>query len=332
MIATRTTSPHRLPCAIAIALLAGCGGEDAPGGGGAGAADSTDSGASGAGASADAGGTGSPTSELVGSFLVKLVAQKDDTPAHASFLGKLFDAPPLPLVPLVLDSEVGDCRLLVPEVPFCDPPCMASACTADDVCTPFPTPQSAGTVLVHGLGDEPLELEPVGSSFTYMPASLPYPPCDAGEPIRVEADAFELESACIAPIVLPDDEIVVRSGQSAMISWTAGEVATARVRIVLDIAHHGGQKGEISCDVPDTGTFQIPEELVTKLVSLGVAGFPTVVVSRVTSDAAENLPAVTLTVSAEVERVVDTGNVSCLTDDDCPDRMSCDPMTLICRQ
>ena len=105
---------------------------------------------------------------------------------------------------------------------------------------------------------------------------------------------------------------------------------TARVRIVLDIAHHGGQKGEIDCEVPDTGSFSIPESLVTELVNLGVAGFPTVMISRITTGASGAAPDVTLTVASEVERNVDTGIASCSSDDDCPDGMTCRLSHFIC--
>ncbi len=308
-------------------LLAGCdsAGDDAASAGAAGGPIPI---AGSAGSEADGGGA---TSALVGSFLVKLVPAKGTRAAYTSFLGKLLDAPEPPLVPLVLDSEEGACRLLVPKVPFCDPKCDGTLCSADDVCTPRPTAQNAGTVQVEGLG-EPFALEPVGGSMTYMPAkSLAYPPCAEGEPIRVQADAFTLEAECVAPLVLSgSDPIPVRTGEPVEIAWIAGAAETARVRIVLDIAHHGGQKGEIDCEVPDTGSFSIPQALVTKLVNLGVAGFPTVMVSRVTTAASSAAPDVTLTVASEVERNVDTGIASCSSDADCPDGMTCRVSHYIC--
>jgi hypothetical protein len=350
MIASRVSQSqagrsHPLLCKVlllcALALYA-CGGDDAGSDAGsheddghAGAVAAGTSGASAAGAGTNAAGAGASdggaAAGLVGNFLVKMVAPKDDADAYTSFLGKLYDAPQPPLVPLVLDSEEGDCRLMVPEIPFCDPECEDGACTADDECTPYPTAQSAGTVRVHGLGEETLELEPVGSSFTYMPAAaLPYPPCTEGDSVHLEADAFELQSTCIAPIVLPDEQIRVRSGEGVAVTWTPGEASDGRIRLVLDIAHHGGQKGEIDCDVADTGAFEIPEALVTKLVGLGVAGYPTIVVSRMASSAASGLPDVTLTIAAEIERVVDTGVTSCGSSSDCPGGMTCDLNRLVC--
>ncbi len=98
----------------ALLLCAGCdsAGDDA---GGAGAAGGPIPIAGSAGNESDAGGA---TSALVGSFLVKLVPAKGTRAAYTSFLGKLLDAPEPPLVPLVLDSEEGACRLLVPKIPF----------------------------------------------------------------------------------------------------------------------------------------------------------------------------------------------------------------------
>jgi hypothetical protein len=99
---------------------------------------------------------------------------------------------------------------------------------------------------------------------------------------------------------------------------------------VLDISHHGGRKGQIECEVADTGAFQIPESLATRLVNLGVAGYPTVTLSRVATASAEAQPQVTLTLSSSVERAVDTGLTSCMMNGDCSDGMTCDMMTATC--
>jgi hypothetical protein len=303
------------------------------GGGAAGNAGSSETDRDASGPRAGNGGAGDAgaTRPLVGNFEVEMIAEKGSRAAHTKLTGQLYDAPKLPLVPLVLDSEEGDCRLMVPYVPFCDPQCDEGECTADDTCTPIAMPQSVGTVRVLGLGEE-LVLEPFSSALTYMPAqSLPYPPCTEGDAVRVEADAFALQTACIAPLVVTgEDPIPVRADQPVAVTWTAGSEASARVRIVLDIAHHGGQKGEIDCDVADDGAFELPEPLVTKLVGLGLAGFPTVVISRVSAANADTHPELTLSIVSKIERGVDTGVVSCGSDVDCPDGMTCDMSTLIC--
>jgi hypothetical protein len=70
-------------------------------------------------------------------------------------------------------------------------------------------------------------------------------------------------------------------------------------------------KGQIECDVPDTGSFDVPAPLITALVNLGRAGYPTVKVTRRVIAKAPTQPNVTLTISSMVEREVDTGVISC---------------------
>jgi hypothetical protein len=91
----------------------------------------------------------------------------------------------------------------------------------------------------------------------------------------------------------------------------------SRIRISLDLAHHGGKKGEIECEVPDNGAFEIPEPLVSELVSLGLAGFPTVNVTRLSQSNSTAPAQVSLVISASVEREVDSGVQSCLADSSC---------------
>jgi hypothetical protein len=313
------------PLLIGIALCAACSESDGDDG-------SETSGSGGAAAGSGGAAGADPERTLVGAFRVEMIPEKAGIAAHTSVQGSLYDAPQLPFVQFVLDSEEGDCRLMVPQVPFCDPRCVRpEVCTADDVCTPSPTAQDVGTVRVLGLGEE-LALEPVGSSLAYMAAdALPHPPCAEGDAVRVEADEFALQTACIAPLVVTgDDPIPVRAGEPVAVSWTPGGEPSARVRLVLDIAHHGGQKGEIDCDVPDNGAAELPEPLVTKLVGLGLAGFPTIVISRVSTANADTHPDLTLSMVSAIERAVDTGVVSCGSSEDCPDGMTCDMNTLVC--
>jgi hypothetical protein len=61
-----------------------------------------------------------------------------------------------------------------------------------------------------------------------------------------------------------------------------------------------------------------------------VAGFPTISLTRVSRAAAPEAPGITLSVSSTAERLVDTGIVSCNTDAECPDELTCDSARLIC--
>jgi hypothetical protein len=96
-------------------------------------------------------------------------------------------------------------------------------------------------------------------------------------------------------------------------------------RLELEIAHHGGYKGQIDCDVPDTGTFDIPAALVTALVALGRAGYPSVKVARTATATAPSQPGVQLVVSSRAQLDVDTGVISCgaTTSPECPTGTTC---------
>jgi hypothetical protein len=96
------------------------------------------------------------------------------------------------------------------------------------------------------------------------------------------------------------------------LAWTPpGPLGGARIQIELEISHHGGFKGQIECDVPDTGSFDVPAPLITALVNLGRAGYPTVKLARTARAPAPTQPEVTLTVQSQVELPVDTGVISC---------------------
>lgn len=273
---------------------------------------------------------------LTGTFLAKLVpeASQTGTPAFTSFVGALFDAPPAPRFIFRVAQEQGDCELLVPEAPFCSPACGSSAvCTAAGECTPHPKPQNAGTLTVTGLGDSELTLQPLENVFVYQAVSvLPHPPCPEGDAFGIRTDSFSAQGKCIAPLTLGGpDPIPVMSGSAVPVTWTApGKQAISRVHIYLDVAHHGGKKGEINCDVADTGSFTIPEPLITALLRLGVAGFPDMTVRRYSSAAATGAAGVKLEMSSEITRSVDTGVESCHGDEDCTGGKTCSRVTRIC--
>jgi hypothetical protein len=284
----------------------------------------------------DPGDSGQGASELpdtlAGTFTVKLESGTAGSEPFTSMLGILRDGEVAPPVPVELDAMQDGCELWVPKQVFCAEPCRDGTCTADSVCTPFPTPLSVGTVTVQGLGDE-LQLEPTGPTFSYQPTSrLPFPPCEEGSEVSVLAEGFELRTPCIAPLVVTDtDPIPLREGEPAEVTWEpAGEAGVSRMQLVVDVSHHGGSKGEILCDVPDTGSFAIPEPLVTRLLDLGVAAFPTVLLRRVSMTHASAYPGVALMLSAAVEQPADIGVPMCISTADCPDGLECNTQTLLC--
>jgi len=251
-------------------------------------------------------------------------------PARSSFFGVVYDKPsPIDGVKFEQAEAIGDCRLMVPVNPFCEPSCdINSVCTADGVCTPYSTGQNLGVVSLAGLMPADFSMDPIAPSYKYQqPPSvrLPYPPCSEGDPISLRAPSvgFSLDAVCVAPIVLDADTIPVRANQALSLSWQAPSVSGTRVGIDLDIAHHGGATGKIVCDVADTGSFEIPEPLMTRLVGLGLAGFPAITLTRQFDVTASSEPGVHFIIASTTSRLVDTGVVSCGTDVPCPSGMTC---------
>jgi hypothetical protein len=271
---------------------------------------------------------------LFGAFLVNFEAavpaseDRAAVPAFASVLGRLADAAEPESVTWELEDEQAGCQLLIPRVPFCDPACGGGAvCVADDVCAPFPSVQNVGTVRMSGLG--PTELSMTYVAGNYQSATLPYPPCAEGHVVRLNADggthaALTLEARCIAPLTF-SGPVVVERGRGLDLRWSMpGEPELARIQVKLDISHHGGTKGKIECDVADLGALHVPATLVDALVQLGVAGFPTISVTRVARSATPEPRQVRLLISENVEQPVEIpGLVSCLEDEDCASGQTC---------
>jgi hypothetical protein len=295
--------------AITLLLLAACGGATTP-----------DTGPADAGSTAPLGG-----------FAVTLVAAAGTSPAYTSILGKVYGGPvPEATVWTVMEEGAG-CQLLVPRVPFCSTDCGGSAaCVDGDRCAPYPAAQDVGRVHVTGVGAA-FDMEPIAGN--YQPAAgftRAYPPFGEGAPIRMTAPggrlgAFSLEGRGITPLVF-EQTPAPRMGQPLRLAWTpAGQPELGRIEVKLDVSHHGGARGKIECDVPDTGSLEIPAAQVSGLLALGVAGFPTIVVTRVaTATAAVPAGIVALRVLSPVERAVDIeGLRSCTGDGQCSAGQRC---------
>ncbi|HMI85200.1 MAG TPA: hypothetical protein VK550_13965, partial [Polyangiaceae bacterium] len=297
-----------VPLLALLALSAGCGSDDggtstgaSGGSGGAGGVGAT-GGSGGAGASGGAGGAGGTAGAggsdagsgtgIYGAFVATLFSEPP--PAYTKLIGQIYNGPQPPQQVLKLDAEEAGCQLLVPKAPFCMGGCMGGVCVDENTCMPYPMLVGVGTARITGFtGGELMLTEP--SNKIYQPTpTLPADACSEGGAIEVQTDKFTLQGKCVTSLELTAklmEKIPVRTGMPVKVLWTApGQAGISRVEIHLDIAHHGGKKGEINCDVPDTGSFDIPATLVTKLVSLGLAGFPTIDVKRVSRATASNEP------------------------------------------
>jgi len=320
------------------------GGAPASPAGGSGTAAAVVTAAGGGGSSAGAAGSSAdkqPNTGLHGAFTLSLntareaTATSSATPARTSFLGLVSDgAKPSPNS-WVEEQSAGGCKLYTPVSPLCEPSCGSlAACVSDNMCVPYPKSQSVGTITLKGVGAAPVEMTPVGSSNNYQPkagTALPYPPCAESDTLTLSVEGgmfegFELQTKCIAPLEF-QGPIKLEKATPLKLSWQApGDPTLARIEMRLNISHHGGSRGEIRCDVEDSGTLELPATMVDRLVELGVAGFPTIVLTRVSSGGAvssgpEN---VAFLVQQYVERAVEIeGLVSCNDMQLCPEGQTC---------
>jgi hypothetical protein len=270
---------------------------------------------------------------LYGAFLVNFNAEVPASdsnpvvPAFASVLGRLKDGEEPFAMAWDLQDEQAGCQLLTPRRSFCEPSCGGSAvCVEDGVCAPFPAVQSAGTVQVSGLLPSAFSMKYIAGN--YQAPTLPYPPCAEGDVVRLSADGgshapFVLQSRCIAPLSF-SGPLAIEPGRGLGLRWSLpGRADLARIQIKMDISHHGGTKGKIECDVADSGALELPASLVDALVALGVAGFPTISVRRMSTGSGPE-PRVSLLISESVEREIEIpGLTSCLEDEDCPMGQRC---------
>lgn len=281
-------------------------------------------------------GSGGDPTTVVGAFQVKLTPKTDVAAAATTVVGKVYDGATPATVILQNPQVDGACTLRTPRVPFCSTPCGgSSACVEDDTCKAYPTARSVGAVTVTGVrstgGDSTFTMKPVAN--TYQPpagVTLAVPPFDEGDVVTFSAagdyfPSFTLTAKGVAPLVLTSTSIKLKSGDPMNLTWTPGSSHDARILVKLDISHHGGTKGQIDCETDDTGSLTLTAALVKKLLDLGVAGYPTVIVTRqVTGSAAVPAGRIDLQLISVVEQPVEVeGLTSCSDDSDCASGKTC---------
>jgi len=280
-------------------------------------------------------GAGDPDA-LVGTFQVKLSPANGATAATTAVFGKVYDGE-TPQTVIWENPEVdGDCTLTTPRVPFCSTPCGGSAaCVEDNTCEPYPAARSVGAVSVSGLhaasGSSSFVMNPIVNAYQ-PPAgvTLQYPPFSEGEAVTFSTAGayfapFSLESRGVLPLTLTSIAINLRRGDPVELRWSAGTDASAAIHVKLDISHHGGTKGQIECDASDSGSLTISAPLIAQLIDLGVAGYPSVIVTRhVTGSTVVAAGRVDLEVASVVEQGLGVeGLVSCTRNAECAAGQSC---------
>jgi hypothetical protein len=280
----------------------------------------------------------------VGLFNVRLdapIAATATTNAHpgsTSIVGSVGDKPVTESKVWEVQSESGSCQLLVPRVPFCDPSCASGEiCVEDGTCVTERVSVDVGAVTISGVmtnaGADSVTLISARNTYQNGTTTLPYPAFAEGDSITLDATgagalpAFHVEAKGIAPLeVVANADYVVTGETDLALTWMPSSMPdVSRILVKLDISHHGGEKGKIECDVEDNGALTLPAEMLGDLVALGVAGFPTIKITRSAKGVAQ-LPTgrVRLYVYQYDERAVTVpGVVSCESEAQCQSGETC---------
>lgn len=344
-------------CATLGTGLAACSSTDEPAsgtGGTPGAAGSNGT----AGTTVIPGGSGSSTAgsngggaastgsdEIVGTFQVQVqLDEGSTTTGMTKVVGQVGDGPiPANVVWTVIKKE-GGCSLSTPSAPFCEAGCGADVCVADDKCQAYPTGHTVGEVTLKGVkladGGSDLTLREIAKAYQ-PPAgtALAFPPFAVGDALTLHATggdyaAFDLAAAGVDPLSLTSTDYELDEGKAFELKWDGpSDPKSAKIFVKVDISHHGGAKGKVECTVDDTGSLSISAAMITDLIGLGVAGYPSVIVSRQSIGTAKIAPGVVrLEVSARTEQYLTVkGYTSCTVDEDCPDGTTCRTTDATCQ-
>lgn len=273
-----------------------------------------------------------------GTFQVSLVAPQGTTPGFTAVLGRMQDGPTPSAIVWEEAAVSGDCRLLTPRVPFCEQPCGGGAlCVEDGVCQPFATPIDVGTVRVDGLrtldGETAFSMEAI--AFNYQPpggAPLAFPAFAVGGDITFTASgnstvsSFAVTARGISPLQIANETIAL-DGEPVLLEWTPSALAgVTTISVAFDISYHGGTKGRVECECPDSGSLEVSASLLEQLKALGISGFPKIEVSRRATGSTDAPAQVHLVVESMVTKIpAIPGVISCNGDADCPSGQSCQP-------
>lgn len=278
---------------------------------------------------------------LIGTISVNLVPELmsagSTQPAYSAMLGKIFDGPQPDAVIWEKGTTAAGCSLYTPRVPFCATPCGSTAvCVETDTCKPYPASQVLGDITVTGLvtkgGESSFTMKPVANA--YQPPStiqLDYPAFIEGEKFEVKtsgsafAPSLTIGTRGVAPLVVTTSPINLAQNTPLALAWTAPTAAGSTIHIKLDISHHGGSKGKLECDLADSGSTTIDGALITQLLNLGAAGYPTIIVTRThVGSAAVTAGRIDLAAVSTVEKPVNVpGIVSCTDTSECPNGQTC---------
>ncbi len=269
----------------------------------------------------------------VGEFRIDIAPEYGDAAQFTSITGNVQDG----IVPVqvpVVQSEAGDCRLLMSPTYSCDPTCAGTETCGPEGCLPYPTAHSVGDVTIEGLAI-PMTLSKSGRNTYSNPANpmLPHPGLEPEASITLLASgdeyaAFTLHNIGIEPLRVAMDTPQVTDDQPVSVNWEApASSAPARMILGLNLDNHGVSSARVECITDDDGSHDIPAELVTELMARGLSGFPSLSLKRQVADSTTAEPGcVQFSVTSELVIDVEVeGLITCSSDEECPDGQECLP-------
>ncbi len=229
----------------------------------------------------------------VGGFAFTVTPPADNAVGHSELGGSIYDAV-APSDVWTTKATEGSCRLTVGPKLSCTADCasMGQSCGASGSCVPAPVVKAVGAVTLSGLLAALPPAKPFsnGSYYAPVPSTAPFPPFAVEDVVTLETaggdyPGFTLHGRGIDPLDVPTMSFDIKTDQDLTVSWTPpSKAGSATVSLSLDLGHHGSVSAKLICDVPDTGSAVVPKGLLTQLAAEGVAGFPSMTITRHTMD------------------------------------------------
>lgn len=297
-------------------------------------------------AASDHGVRGSHSTAIIGQFNVSLNEARTDlgTPPSTTISGKIYaGVNPTPDIAVAIASS-GPCTVYRLTVPFCEGGCTNAVCVGENSCQPYPQLKSVGDVTVTGIlgSDGKASIALLGSNNSYRTGGdghPEYPGFAEGDAIRLSASGgdfapFTITAVGIAPLDVAVSSLTVSRTSAIDLTWTAAKSAVgSTVNVNINLSHHGGSKGYLECHtVPDAGSLTIAAALVSQLIDLGVAGFPTLRITRESVGYTQlAIGRIALVISSEFARTISVeGFSSCESDADCIANQTCHAESKLC--
>ncbi|HWA75482.1 MAG TPA: hypothetical protein VG937_24270 [Polyangiaceae bacterium] len=346
IIKTRSFAPRlesfgRFSFAVAVVGLAGAGLSCAGGSTNNGSGGSSGSTAGGSTSGGDAFYKPCAESMRIGAFSLELKPADMGNQAYSQVTGGVRDGV-VPRTSWVEESVNGsgkECRLMVGQSSACSPACTSPQVCTGTTCQNQPVSKSVGEVTFSGL-TIPVMMTPMitgTGSVVYsglIPSDTTFPPYTVGAQLGLMATgadypAFMLSGRGIQPLeAVAGQTLYVAKDQPLTIQWVAPQTGAGRIKLSMDIGHHGGVAAELHCDnLPDSGSVTIAAPLITALMNKGTSGFPTLSLSRVSVDSTSVGPGcVEFSVASGVSLALNVAGVlSCTEDADCAPPEICRP-------